>query len=97
MGAGFYLYGYSNKATEKAAILWSFTQIQKDILGDTEHKQLFQHRIYKTSVTQNLDGKHQVLVLNLPLFKPQELEIYLSALVLPSSYLLFYLLYKSLM
>lgn len=68
MEAGFYLYGYSNKATEKAAILWSFTQIQKDILGDTEHKQLFQHRIYKTSVTQNLDGKHQVLVLNLPLF-----------------------------
>ena len=67
-GALFYLHGYSNKATEKAAILWSFTQIQKGTLGDTEHKQLFQHRIYKTSVTQNLDGKHQVLILNLPLF-----------------------------
>ena len=64
---GFFLHGNSNKATEKAAILWSFTQIQKGILGGTEHKQLFQHRIYKTSVTQNLDGKHQFLILNLPL------------------------------
>lgn len=46
--AGFPLHGHSNKTTENAAILWCFTQIQRGVLGDIAHKQLFQHWIYKT-------------------------------------------------